>query len=386
MRIRRIEVPGFRVLQNVEMEFDPAFDPQIFPIGSENGGGKSTLLQLVFALLHCSAHPERVEYLKNLLKADRSLGEESERLLARIVVERDGAQTDLHFVILSFDAIAGSMAGEQPEGGFGVLEEGRALERSAEMLLASFPSEPKWGATEVALVCRAEGLGSDDVLATLRQTADQVFLLGPSNQQYLFLPRASRKALVSASSLDYLTELNAAEAALPGFFAYDWLAFDPLVKLFAAARDKDFAEVVRTGAYGDHYTRMMADINGLLTGKTVRPLPDLDGVQFVSQRPDGAEILLGPEDLSRGELKRLMIYAWLKANQATDAVVLIDEIEASFHPDWQYRIIRDLQEWAPGNQYLLATHSYDLCEALTPAHVRALEPRLGARGEAADDA
>lgn len=30
-----------------------------------------------------------------------------------------------------------------------------------------------------------------------------------------------------------------------------------------------------------------------------------------------------------------MIYAWLRANSATEALVLIDEIEASFHPDWQ---------------------------------------------------
>jgi predicted ATP-binding protein involved in virulence len=71
-----------------------------------------------------------------------------------------------------------------------------------------------------------------------------------------------------------------------------------------------------------------------------------------------------------------MIYAWLRANSAIEALVLIDEIEASFHPDWQVGIVRDLEEWGPKNQYLLATHSYELCQALTPRHVRELQPRL----------
>ena len=71
-----------------------------------------------------------------------------------------------------------------------------------------------------------------------------------------------------------------------------------------------------------------------------------------------------------------MIYSWLRAHKATNAVILIDEIESSFHPDWQSGIVRDLQDWGPGNQYLLATHSYELCTALTPRQVQEIEPRL----------
>ena len=54
----------------------------------------------------------------------------------------------------------------------------------------------------------------------------------------------------------------------------------------------------------------------------------------------------------------------------------MDEIENALHPDWQYQIVRDLVEWGKDNQYILATHSYGLCEALTPAHVKELEPKL----------
>ena len=167
---------------------------------------------------------------------------------------------------------------------------------------------------------------------------------------------------------------------MTGFFAYDWLSVDPLLRLFASARDEDFKNVVKTGRYGSSYTTLMREVNGLLLGKKVRPLDDLSGVEFVVVDGDGRETALSPEDLSQGELKRLMIYAWLRANHAVDAVVLIDEIEASFHPDWQVGIVRDLQDWAPKNQYLLATHSYELCQALTPRHVRELKPPLRKSG------
>jgi predicted ATP-binding protein involved in virulence len=57
----------------------------------------------------------------------------------------------------------------------------------------------------------------------------------------------------------------------------------------------------------------------------------------------------------------------------------MDELEISFHPDWQYQIVRDLEEWGATNQYILATHSYEICQAVTPAHVKELDPKLQAK-------
>jgi len=112
-----------------------------------------------------------------------------------------------------------------------------------------------------------------------------------------------------------------------------------------------------------------------LTNKKLNVTPDLSGVVFREER-DGKTIEFEPEDLSHGELKRLSIYMWLKHRKIEDAIVLMDEIENGFHPDGQYQIISDLEEWAPNNHYILATHSYHVCEALTPRHVKELEPKL----------
>jgi predicted ATP-binding protein involved in virulence len=161
MQLKRVRVPNFKVLKDVDISFEPDLVPRIFPLGSINGGGKSTLLQLIFTLLHCPGEYERLPYLQNMLD-DFTLDENSRyRDLANIKLIIDGEEIELDFFIC----------------------------------------------------------------------------------------------------------------------------------------DRDY-------------------------------------------------------------------------------IVLMDEVEIALHPDWQYGIINDLQTWAPNNQYILATHSYELCQALTPAHVKEIEPKL----------
>ena len=84
MHLQRVQVPDFRVLKDVDITFEKDFNPRIFPLGSQNGGGKSTLLQLIFVLLHCSGNSDSFLALKNLLSGfDLHQGEE-QRVLAII--------------------------------------------------------------------------------------------------------------------------------------------------------------------------------------------------------------------------------------------------------------------------------------------------------------
>ena len=67
MKLLKVSVPNFRNLKNVELTFEPSLKPAVFPIGSENGGGKSTLLQLIFVLLTCSLDDNKNIYLSDFL-------------------------------------------------------------------------------------------------------------------------------------------------------------------------------------------------------------------------------------------------------------------------------------------------------------------------------
>ncbi|MDJ0601799.1 MAG: AAA family ATPase, partial [Crocosphaera sp.] len=69
MKLLKVYVPNFRNLKNVELTFEPSLKPAVFPIGSENGGGKSTLLQLIFVLLTCTLDNDKNIYLSNFLSS-----------------------------------------------------------------------------------------------------------------------------------------------------------------------------------------------------------------------------------------------------------------------------------------------------------------------------
>lgn len=475
MYLEKIEIPSFRVLRDVALEFGGVYDPQVFPLGSENGGGKSTTLQLIFTLLHCNADPARLPYLKNLLATDSYPGGKEQKLIARLTIRIGEESHSVEFISLAGRFLEEHLKEDPPRSGFSTeaeiescnkkiarsqsqiqeLEEvasqdperflrmrsprwNRERSRATEEVQALLDSDRKriqqsirsvqeelgrftsdWerirsllvahnhkyittyfsstqrGPEARALVCRVQGQSASETEELLLSISSKVFLLGPSSQQYLFLSKEVRKALLrtkqrtrspstlplgESPQIEYLKKLDEAETVMAGFLAYDWLSVEPLVKLFLGARDEDFESVVKTGSYGDRYTTLLREVNGLLFGKQVRPLVGeptrVLGVEFVCTDDSGAETPLSPEDLSQGELKRLMIYAWLRVNSVVDALVLIDEIETSFHPDWQIGIVRDLQAWGPNNQYILATHSYELCQALTPRHVRELRPRL----------
>ena len=128
--------------------------------------------------------------------------------------------------------------------------------------------------------------------------------------------------------------------------------------------------------YGSSLKNMINDFHDFLGhDKYILPTPDLDSVIVQKQISETERIELEPENLSHGELRRLGLYAWIKYNIPENSIILIDEVENALHPDWQYNIADELASWG-NNQYLLATHSFHLCEALTPKHVKEIEPKM----------
>jgi hypothetical protein len=507
MQLKRIRVPNFKVLKDVDISFEPDLVPRIFPLGSINGGGKSTLLQLIFTLLHCPGEYERLPYLQNMLD-DFTLDDDSRcRDLANIDLIIDGEEIELDFFICdrnyidndlnivdndnkiveldpdmkiasltslhnsldnSFEFIARVKARleslmkmiadrdlKKKNSGFNDIFENffngfnsikiseqevnyierfipdkriRALSlelnqlkldsdeskhialellsnilnainrRESELLnskeknlkfqIASnkkntldsitlficYCNEPK-GGRELFFMCNIENIAFSNVFSKF---TDRIFLAAPVTQVFQFLEPADKLLLFRAEEdgETYNSKIDTAKSVLEGFFPYDFLAVDLLVQAFTDARDDDFKQAISTGEYGSRYQKIVADIAQILGDKKANPDSDLGGVNFTKIDEHGKTIKLYPSDLSHGELKRLSLYVWLKYNKIDDAIVLMDEVEIALHPDWQYGIINDLQTWAPNNQYILATHSYELCQALTPAHVKEIEPKL----------
>ncbi|MCC3419482.1 MAG: ATP-binding protein [Microcoleus sp. PH2017_07_MST_O_A] len=376
MHLLRVQVPDFRGLKNIDITFEKDFVPSIFPLGSQNGGGKSTLLQLIFVLLHCSVDDEKKPFIQNLLQGFKILGWEEKKIA--IIDIWDGKNiVKLEFYCqISFEEEKYS-----PEYDYRGDDENINEENNIIYICSLEKFEDEDDMTTIAsteLKCRFNNQSQEQVKSFLKKISQKIFLAAPSTQIFLFLPQKSRELLFKKSSTgdnNYYGILESARSELQGLFTYDFLAVELLIESFEAARDRDFGEAIQTGSYGNSYQTLIKDLNLLLGNKRINLNKDFSGVNFKLDH-NGETIELYPEDLSHGELKRLSIYIWLKSRSIENAIVLMDEVEIAFHPDWQYQIISDLKEWAPSNQYILATHSYALCEALTPAHVKEIEPKL----------
>ena len=54
---------------------------------------------------------------------------------------------------------------------------------------------------------------------------------------------------------------------------------------------------------------------------------------------------------------------------ASEAVVLIDEVELHLHPSWQQRILGDLRRTFPNTQFIVSTHSPQVLTTVEPEHI-----------------
>jgi predicted ATP-dependent endonuclease of OLD family len=484
MHLQRVQVPDFRVLKDVDITFEKDFIPRVFPLGSQNGGGKSTLLQLIFVLLHCSTNPDRHFTIQNLLGDFHLRDGEEERTLAIIDIWNGEILVQLEFFICgssylqqkynidsSQDIDSDTVIGfnlfnelESLQADLSRFEEEsnelkilldrirslstgtrtpRSLEdlkrslsklglelspifkleqldsklfvnlethlknqlanrhkyakqryqnlddhinklieylalESTKYITACNPENMHEGTDLEGLLCRINNIDFNKHQIFLESLSNKIFLSAPSTQIFLFLDKQSRQSLF-VSKTAYQSELETVNRVLCGLFTYDFLPTKIFIEAFEKARDKDFKEALKTGEYGKNYKKLLQDLDLLLLNKKINLKDDLSGLTFKLDRFNTNSIELYPEDLSHGELKRLSIYVWLKYQDIEDAIVLMDEVDLALHPDWQYQIVSDLLEWESSNQYILATHSYELCNALTPSHVKILEPKLTER-------
>ncbi|RUS92312.1 AAA family ATPase [Trichormus variabilis] len=113
MHLQRIQVPDFRALKDIDISFEKEFTPRIFPLGSQNGGGKSTLLQLIFVLLHCAGNPDRVEFIQNLIDGFYIKDNSGERTLATIDIWDVSLNVKIEFFVGNEDYIFNQFIGSK---------------------------------------------------------------------------------------------------------------------------------------------------------------------------------------------------------------------------------------------------------------------------------
>lgn len=417
MKLLKVSIPNFRNLQNVELTFAPELSPAVFPIGSQNGGGKSTLLQLIFTLFHCSIDPEKHTYIQNIIKTAKiSINNKDIYDLASFTFLYENKFIDFHFKIYKLDLkeISYRPTLEDLQMQRSILYKAFDLllkERVEELneheqeqissikdiyselqqlrITADYSIDIPTKLTSLVflslqddfyshlLICHTNHSDYQEAVRIFSFIGQHIYLAAPSTQPYLFLNQIARRHFLN-SSLEYSKSLFETAKDLSNLYLYHQLTIQELTDTFSQARDRDWKQALKSNnlAYGSNIKKLTDDFHDFLgNDKYILPTPELDSVIVHKQISETERIELEPEDLSHGELKRLGLYAWIKYNIPENSIILIDEVENALHPDWQYNIAEELASWG-NNQYLLATHSFHLCEALTPKHVKEIEPKM----------
>lgn len=451
MKLLKVHVHNYRHLKDVSLTFEPDLYPQVFAIGSENGGGKSTLLQLVFTLLHCTPHPNLHKFVTNAIQhmksslenleekihqiIDIELMDKNEIILISYLLYPAGSQDEENIENLSIGgavdliALAKSLKNKinslnldknenlrQLNAKYAVLKSSRStneaedrarkieatlqridkLIRVAQEELENIPEKVCYqvlkeanlkficsidinsGNSEVShfnLCCTINHHSSIESHNLLVNLSKQIFLAGQTTQPYIFLSNANIGDMFN-SDKSYEITLENARLEIGNLYNFNAFAVNEIIAAFKIALEEDAKSMIQNGYYGSSFSDLTKELKFILGGnKEILPTPECNGltIRYYIDDKNYKELSLG--ELSHGELKRVCLYSWIRHNKATNSIVLIDEIENGLHPDWQYQIVKDLQEWGD-NQYILATHSFYLCEALTPRHVKELAPKM----------
>ncbi|MGK7933855.1 MAG: AAA family ATPase [Microcystaceae cyanobacterium] len=435
MKLLKVTVPNFRNLQNVELTFEPSLQPSVFPIGSENGGGKSTLLQLIFVLLTCWKDEEKKQYLRNFIYSssnmistiaqikvlykdqeiefdfvniDSKQFEESQLEKERIYYEilknkeliaklnedmRNNKQKEQYLLeqwnyqMDDEDRKAYRKERQQIQNKLAMLEN-EIKQKTSEMPITIEEIRSKMdilfsisnlhtSSSEITEImhCKSNLDNYDLAQEALKYASEHIYLATPPTQPYLFLDRESKRQLLTHFG-EYQTKIYEFREIFPNIHSYNQFSSAAMLHAFTTAKEQDFKKALDNIEYGNSFQNLIKDYHQFLgNDKYIFPNEDLTSIIVRRKISDNEFVELEPEDLSHGELKRLGLYSWIKYGNINDSIILIDEIENGLHPDWQYNIVGDLAEWGD-NQYLLATHSFYLCEALTPRHVKIIEPKL----------
>ena len=98
MQLRQVKIIKYKNFENIVIDFEKSNFPNVFSIASKNGGGKSTLLQFIFILLHCLIDEHKKQYIQNLLKTFSKITKNID--LVEFIIEHDEQVYNLDFSII----------------------------------------------------------------------------------------------------------------------------------------------------------------------------------------------------------------------------------------------------------------------------------------------
>lgn len=334
VKIRQIYIRNYKGIEELEIEFPPPTmlgDPDITIMGSQNGLGKTSVLECCSLLLIALNMQETMFQLRNmnstidipdlLIKAGEHFAEISGNIIigentvtVRLRIDKKGIvriSTDTQFDISSDQ--------DEPD---------RKI------------------STIMKAVC---GFTSNPVIAN-----------------HFLLFHSYRKVQEGNPELGQMIQRNRVSAG-PRFVArreYPMSEFKIQIlnsmmgkaNLFELIDDRDH----------DSTIDMLNELVSYYAGGTITKLrPSADNTVDFRVKPYNSDETFTFDGLSSGqkEIISTLFLVWHNTKNKP-SVVFIDEPELHLNVQWHRRLIRDIVRLAPNNQYILATHSEDIMDSV----------------------
>lgn len=351
IRLKRLTIQNFKAFKDFTINFPPPRmkdDPDITVIGSSNGLGKTTILEAC-SLLYLATIPET--NLFNIRRYPRATVDLPDLLI------RSGAE-EAH--------IEGTFSTANEENIFG----GLTLYRSGRITTDREPQESPLPASAFA-PASAISSSSDEVVANLF-----LALLGIHSNPLLLPPfmyfHSYRKVSEERFEFGQLVEGGRSQQGASSqitTFKFEILrALMSQGGLFEGFEASEAKEVI------EDLDKLMKQYAHVTIGK-LRPSSE-NAIDFRVIPENGSD---GPsysfDSLSSGQ-KEIISTLFLIERYARKypGIVVVDEPELHLNIEWHRRLIRDMCQLAPGNQYIIATHSPDIFDAVEKDRRKLLVP------------
>ncbi|MDR1921930.1 MAG: ATP-binding protein [Candidatus Adiutrix sp.] len=342
IRIRSLIINGYKGIENLKLDFPRprmADDPDIFALGSQNGVGKTSVLECCSLLMLAFI----LESGKSKFSYDKASILKQSNLLD-IVINSRSKQTSIKGVIdIGNEHIDASIT----------------IERTGAIRAETSLTDK---------MCRDNGLDSSMIDLnffiesicglTSNPVVIKPFLLFHSyrkiqegNLEIGSLLKSERHNGVGS----YISRKDAPISVFKNQILLSLMANANLFEAFQAYPDKS-----------DDINKLNELMSDYANGGTINKLQPLgDNTLDIRVRPkDGGESF-SFDGLSSGqkEIISTMFMVW-HYTKSQPAVVMIDEPELHLNAQWHKGVIRNLVKYMPKNQYIIATHSEDVMAAV----------------------
>lgn len=226
MQLRRVEIIKYRNFENVIIDFEKSDFPNVFSIASKNGGGKSTLLQFIFIVLHCLREVKRQHYLKNILKSSFFDFEKVDLGVLKFIIEDNGKEYNLDVNLHHIYNASGIFWETNMEN------------------------------------------------AQVSKLSDSIYLTVPDAQPLHFL-----------SEEDDEEEMR---KNLPNFSTYEFPTEQSILNSFEHEKQEDFREMRVNGQYGSNYINFQNELKDFIEGKEIGENEDGTKITFKLKGSDKA--------------------------------------------------------------------------------------------------